>query len=424
MTWKNLRTIAGALVLLAGAAAAEDEERIRRLEESNRALEERNRSLEERVDKLESGDAGLAREAARLADEEGLGLAIERRHGIVRATLQIFGDVNAFYQSPDAPDRANVTLVFGGVNLFATAQVGDHLHVLNETVIKTHESSGMDSIEFDQERLYALWAFSDLLYLKFGLEHGPASRWNRLYHHGRWLETTIDRPILARFESAGGILPLHNTALEAGGKIRAAFGVFDYVFLVANGRGRTVDDPQKFSDRNDAKAFEGGVGFMPEAVDGLRIGFDARWDEIPPNPTDPLRVRPIRQLLVSGSIEFRGDRIEILAEFAWIEDEDDTGGDTFAHTAAYLQIAYRLRARWTPYFRFDMREMDAGDPYYAPSARDLDRWQVLLGIRFDVLPNVAIKFEFGAGRQETRESGGVIDEEGYLRGGVQVSWVF
>lgn len=422
------------LLLLALASApllAED------IEERMRALEERNRSLEERVRELEGGAAErtplpppepnerlLAEEADSYAKGEGIGLAMEKRNGIVRATLQLFGDVNAIYQSPDPGGRANTSFVFGGVNFFATAQVGDHVHILSETVVKTHEMPDQDEIEFDQERLYASWIFSDLLYLKFGLEHGPASRWNRIYHHGRWLETTVERPLLARFEGAGGILPLHNTGIEAGGRITAPFGIFEWVLLVANGRGPLASDPQKFSDRNDAKAIEGGFGFIPTGHEELRIGFDARWDEIPPDSADPARVRPITEILFSCSIEWRGDRIDIIAEYCHLVNEDQTSGSDFEHDAVYVQLSYRLRDRWTPYFRFDLRQMELGDPYFSPSGRDLDRWQLTFGVRFDVLENVAIKFEIGFGRQQSRLSGGAIDEVDYLRGGFQVSWVF
>ncbi|MGH7163364.1 MAG: hypothetical protein ACREID_07755, partial [Planctomycetota bacterium] len=382
---------------------------------------DRVQELEQRVKALEESREALRQEVERtLADEEALGLGIVLRRGKVQASVQLFGDVGFSYANPTPVDRGNSAFFFGGVNAFAAAQVGDHFQVLSETVIKTREEAAQDRIIFDQERLWGSWTFSDRLYVKLGLEHGPISRWNRLYHHGRWLELTIERPMLARFETAGGFLPLHNAALEIGGRFHTALGRLEYIALVGNGRGKTAEDAHKISDRNDGKAFELSLGFAPSCVDGLIVGFNVRVDDIPPDPAVPARARSIRELIGGGYVEYKSGRWDILAELVYVEDRDRTAGGEFGHHSGYLQIGYRMRDRWTGYTRIDYRRMDFGDPYFAPLDRDLDRWELLYGVRVEITPNAAVKFEIGFGEEELDTQ----DNRRYFRAGFQLSWVF
>ena len=212
----------GPMIADEGDAAGQPDAKTRRIEE----LERKNRRLESRVDALErtgsarkggsGGDGAADSDADEAAVAEGPGgeessqaMGMTARYRDVLATFQLFGDVDFRYQNPEPPDRANTYFTLGSVDIFVSAQIGQRFHVLSETNIVP---SG-DVIRFDQERLSGTWSFSDWLYAKLGVDHSAISRWNRLYHHGRWLETSIDRPFLAKFEGDDGILPLHNTGL-------------------------------------------------------------------------------------------------------------------------------------------------------------------------------------------------------------------
>ena len=406
-----------ALLLFAVAAAAEEGDRVDDLERRVEALEKDKQQAQQERDALKAEIENY------LAKEEGLGLAIVLRRGNVLATIQIFGDVGAGYRNPSPPGKGNSSFFLGQANLFATAQIGERIQVMSETVVKTSAGTASDSINFDQERLWLSYAFGDLLTIKLGLEHGPISRWNRIYHHGRWLEMSIERPFLAQFESSG-ILPLHNSGVEFSGRVRTDAGAVEYIFLVSNGRGRVATDPQKVFDRKDDKALEISISFVPTAVEGLRVGGGFRWDEIPPNPDDPARTGTFRQIIASAYVEFRRGPFEVIAEIAWVEDRDRATMTTFGHHLAYIQVAYHLDDRWTPYTRFDSRQMETGDPYYAPLGRDTDIWEWLLGLRHELADNAALKIEIAYGREDVANGGGGVRERGYIRFGVQISWVF
>lgn len=402
--------------LLAALAAAEDD--AKRLD----ALEKENAELRQRVDTLEGAQSATARDVEEAVDGLGLNMVVKR--GNVWGIFQIFGDTGISYASPELPNRGELFFFDGGIDLFFTARVGDHFQVLSETVFLTSIGATTDSSRFDQERLWGAWKFSDLFQLKLGLEHGPISRWNNLYHHGKWLELTVTRPFLARFEGDGGILPMHEAGVEARGAIPFAQGRLTYVFFLSNGRGPLVTDVEEFSDHNDAKAITAGLGFEPMGTHPLWVAVFVRWDEIPPNPGDPARVRSIGQIVTTFQVDYRGERIQVLSEVAFISDSDRTSSTDFDHVAGYIQIGYSVNDEWTPYFRFDIREMDTGDPYYSPVNRDLDVFEIVTGVRFDFIENAALKLEIGFGEREERDGTGAVGDQGYIRTGFQLSFVF
>jgi hypothetical protein len=404
------------VLLLAAFAVAEDD--ATRLD----ALEKENAELRQRVENLEGAEEATARDVEDTA--EGLGLNMVVKRGNVWGIFQLFGDTGLTYASPEIPNRGELFFFDGGIDLFFTARVGDHFQVLSETVFLTSIGTTSDSSKFDQERLWGAWKFSDLFQLKIGLEHGPISRWNNLYHHGKWLELTVTRPYLARFEGDGGILPMHEAGVEARGTAPFLKGRLSYVFFLSNGRGPLVTDVEEFSDHNDAKAITAGLGFEPAGEHPLWIGVFVRWDEIPPNPADPARVHSIGQLVTTLQIDYRGDRIQVLSEVAFIADSDRTSSTDFDHVAGYFQVGYSLNDEWTPYFRFDIRTMDQGDPYYSPVNRDLDIWEIVTGVRYDFIENAAIKLEIGFGERQERDGSGVVGDQGYIRVGFQLSFVF
>lgn len=408
------------LPLLACLATAQEEGENH--EERIQELERQNEELRGRLDGLEEADA--LEEDVEAYVEEGLGLNLVIQRGSTHGIFQIFGDVGVDYDNPEVPGRSNAFFSNGSIDFFLTARFGDHFHALSETVFLKGLGEPTDGSKFDQERLWGAWRFSDRFQIKLGLEHGPISRWNNLFHHGKWLELTIDRPLLASFEAGGGILPMHNAGVEFSGTIQSSKGRFNWIVIVSNGRGRVPTDTQEFSDRNDEKAVDLGVGFAPTSIENLWIGIVFRIDKMAPNPADPARLSPIREHIGSFQVDYRGEKIEILSEFVYIENMDRQSRMDYVHYATYFQLGYHLDDRWTPYTRFDFRDMDVGDPYFAPLNRDLDVWEWLVGVRFDFIGNAALKFEAGFGEREVRDGGGAVSTRGYTRIGLQLAFVF
>lgn len=377
-----------------------------------RKLLAKNEELEARVDAVENGQTQYA--------EAQQSYGLTGSYQDVRATFQLFGDTGFGYSDPRPNGFSSSSFTIGTIDAFVTAQMGDHLQVLSESVLS---SSTASESTFVQERLWGAWSIEDSLYAKVGLEHSPISRWSRRYHHGSWLEPTIARPLLASFEgSSTGFLPLHNSGLELGGHTALGEkGNLDYTVILSNGRGPTPDDKQKVGDRNDSKAVVAALGYSPQGS-SLHVGVAAQYDVIPPATSAVLALSDdIQQTIGSAFVELSLGGVELLAEVAQMQDETNFDGKAYNHLSWYLQALFPV-AQWTPYLRFDVKDMDESDPYLKQKNRDLDQWRQTLGVRNDFATNAALKFELGFGDRDERASNGTVNQESFVVVAFQLSW--
>lgn len=436
-----------ALVLVALAAALVDPatapaDQPTALERRVEQLERENRELRERLERLEkaqpvaapaatpspqpappvlAGEESPPPSGAELEEPVVPGLGLVAHYGSVRASFQLFGDVDFVYQNPALPEGANTAFVLGALDLFTTAQFGEHVQVLTE--LTGEGSSEENHLELELERLWAAYLLNDLLYLKLGREHSPVSRWNRLYHHGRWLWPSATQPLLAQFEDEEGILPIHQIGLEAGGRWASAAGDISYIGVVANGRAALPDEVPDFFDENDAKSFDLNLGWSPSPISHFAVGGDLHADEIPDLPSDPARQKQIRELIGSGYVQWSGGRFDVLGEFAYISHLARAQERTYGNYAGYLQAGYHI-GDWMPYLRFDGRDMALGDPYFKSDDTDLSGWDQVFGLRWDLTDNCAVKFEATTGRGQRRDANGVVSRGSLNRFVGQFAWVY
>jgi hypothetical protein len=390
----------------APASSADVLERLKRLEQENQ-------SLAERVGELERHDETQEAEAS----ESGGGLTAH--WGDLQLTLQLFGDYGFSYENPRSDGTAPASFQFGSVDFFFCGKIGESFRMLSETLIEAEQ----DAVTLDEERLYGAYDFNDALYAKLGLEHLPTCRWNRIYHHGKWLQLTIERPFMARFEDDGGILAAHYSGLELGGRQHTGAGMVEYAAIVSNGRGPVPTDRQRGADNHDSKAVDVELAWSPSWLEGLTVGANARDDLIPPNPGDPARARSEHEFEEGFFGQFERGPFSAIAEAAFLQHDDRTSNKTFNHRTHYVQVGWR-HGEWTPYARADWRLMAHGDPYYAPSGLDTDEWEATLGIRWDFVSQAAIKFEGRYGGVENDLSGGATRRVHVTTLAMQLSWYF
>src|SRR5262245_14686662 len=70
------------------------------------------------------------------------------------------------------------------------------------------------------ERMILRLDQSDRLKVSFGRYHTPVNWWNTAFHHGSWLQTTIQRPEMTQF--GGRFLPVHFVGALVEGTFPAA----------------------------------------------------------------------------------------------------------------------------------------------------------------------------------------------------------
>ena len=277
----------------------------------------------------------------------------------------------------------------GEVDLFTTAQISPRLTFLAEAALDTDNQATSESVAIDVERLLLQVRGNDYFNLDIGSYRTAIGFYNTAYLRGSWLQTAVTRPLLFTFEENGGFLPLHNVGLSANGAIPSGDLGLHYVVEVGSSRNYAQPGRTGF-DLEDNAAFNFALYSRPPSIPGLEIGFSAYRDRFSPLPNFDLS----RTIWTAHAV-YQAHRCEFLNE-AIFADFHRTGYGYADAPGFYSQLAYRVGAKWTPYFRYDYvniygnGSIGADAPQYVPWRRAQTG-----GIRFDLTESVALKFELG-----------------------------
>jgi hypothetical protein len=255
------------------------------------------------------------------------------------------------------------------------------------------------------ERMIVRFDHSDQLKASVGRYHTPINYWNTAFHHGQWLQTTITRPEMIQF--GGRVLPVHFVGGLVEGAVPAGGLNLNYKAGIGNGRGSVISRGGDAGDVNGDLAWLVNGFIKPDRLFGLQAG-GAFYDD---------RVRlssgaEFDEQIVSAHAVWQKETPEIIFEYAGVRHRDRATGVVAWTPAYYVQAAYRLpfgHEMWKPYFRFEHIDVDAADLMFA-GVPSLDA--TTLGVRWDVAPLAAIKFEY---RTWTRGPGTVRNQGGFFQ---------
>lgn len=320
--------------------------------------------------------------------------------------LKIRGFSDLLFKLKITKGEDTSTFALGEVDLFITSEISDRVNFLTEAVfypeIETDEPGYEleNHPDFELQRVTLKYSLSDLFNIAIGRMHTPLGYWNHAYHHGTWLQMTIFRPEIYRFEYVGGVLPVHSVGIQFYGT--EEFGAFDleYHLGVLNGRGKTIDEVQNFKDENASKAVSALLSLKPHFPEGLQLGTAIYFDRIPPDPPNLARTASIAERMVGGHLVYLSHQWVLLGELFKIDHSDRTSGNDFDTLGYYLQVGYRID-KVTPYYRYDFINFGDGDPYFIPSQTDISKHT--LGLRWDILTWNALKFEYSFTDQKDRD---------------------
>jgi len=237
------------------------------------------------------------------------------------------------------------------------------------------------------ERSILRYDFADYFKLSAGRYHTPMGYWNTAFHHGQWLQTSVNRPEMVKF--GGQFLPVHFVGLLAEGSLAQGALSLHYHAGVGNGRGANIARGGDAGDANAQRAWVVGVSLSPGTPRGLAFGAGVYGD----------RVRPavgasVNERMVGAFVAWTTERPEVIAEYMRSRHEQDAG-PTVTSKASYAQVAYRLPGAanaWKPYARYELVEVPAGDPLLGTLG--LNYRAALVGLRYDFAPVAALKAEY------------------------------
>jgi hypothetical protein len=237
------------------------------------------------------------------------------------------------------------------------------------------------------ERMILRLDHSDRLKVSFGRYHTPVNWWNTAFHHGSWLQTTIQRPEMVQF--GGRFLPVHFVGALVEGTFPAAQLNLSYQAGIGNGRGFVISRGGDAGDNNGRRAVVANLFSRPDKAYGLQFGGSVYLDTI-----SQTTGREFQEQIYAGHVAFTKEDPELIAEVAAVRHrEGSIAPPTWSH-AYYIQAAYRLpqfNRLWKPYYRFEHIGVNATDVVFA-DVPNLDG--STLGVRYDATTFAAIKLEY------------------------------
>jgi hypothetical protein len=305
-------------------------------------------------------------------------------HPAPTLVIRGFGDVNLVHRDDGTPGGFSL----GELDLFLTSELAPDLSVLAEIVLEPQEGT---TPEIEIERFAIRWSARDYFKLELGRMHTSLGYWNQAYHHGKWFQTTIERPIVYRWEHDGGVLPVHEVGIAAMGAIPLPGFSLEYNASVTNGRGPDPSEVQDFQDDDSHKAVNVWLGVGPRSQQALKLGGVFRADRIPGATNAEGQVGPVLEERIAGAfVAFTPRRGEALAEVLRVEHEATDTGQSWRTLGLYVQGALRV-GRFKPYYRYDYQDVAEGDPFYQSSGV-VERHT--LGLRYDPWSWAALKLEY------------------------------
>ena len=300
------------------------------------------------------------------------------------------------FNTSDFRSRENL-----GNDGFAKNQAAGHFHlnILNRFSIINELTStrkhGSAFLSFEVERLIARINYSDHFKLSLGRFHTPVGYWNSAFHHGGWLQTTVDRPIAMKFGSK--ILPIH----FVGGLLEGNVGSSNFSYRVGfgNARSNKINDVRNnFNSVYDRRAAIVGAAYRSTGRHRFEAGTGALFNKAVTGGG----LNKVDEAIFNGYFVLLSETPEIIAEYTHaLHDSDLSNGHV---NSVYGQLAYRLPfagAKFKPYFRVEYIDVSRNNPLLGSSKLDYDG--VLGGLRWDVLQNVALKAEVRNEKFEGRE---------------------
>ncbi len=273
------------------------------------------------------------------------------------------------------------------VDLLMTSALTKRISVLAETTFEAQEEGGFD---VEVERLLLKYRWSDALSVEAGRFLTGIGYWNTRYHHGEWLQTSIDRPEVLDFEDDTGLLPIHNVGVSVKGAFYTDTMRYDYTFEVANGRGPVPDASQVEFDANEQKAVNVAIGLEPAFLPGLRVGGGVYVDDIPENTDATLGSvhGHIDEQITNVYCAFTDIRWEMMGEYFWIDQEE--AGVSADSSGWYVQVG-RHFGNWTPYARVDAVTRSDLNTYFDDTD---DGFTHAFGVRYDLGKHVALTIAY------------------------------
>ncbi len=392
------------------------------------ATEAQISAQEERLNKLEkSVEQTAASTEQAVTDTNILGVPV---HGFLAV---------GYTKLPNKPNQPNTLNTKSGfqlanVDFYFAPNFGDQFKAIMELNMEYTEQG---ILTYDLERFEMGYTFNDMVNIWAGRFHTPFGEWNTAYHHGHYIQTSIDRPRFVAFEDQGGIMPSHTVGMMESGSARVNGGDrFSFDAFMGNGSrivqaddgnplGISLGNQLEFNpvgDSNGNMAVGGRVSYQINNT--LTLGAHALSEVIDTYDGNNVAQNSTKMNFYGGFYFLEWNDWESIGEFYQFKNKDLSGpnGDTGTHSswAGFAQVSYTFGNIWTPYGRVEKAMLDQTDNYFASLDSGRSYSRQVIGLRWDFNKSAALKFE----ADHTHELENGIPDDTYNRVRVQLNAKF
>ncbi|WP_394821800.1 hypothetical protein [Pendulispora albinea] len=332
-----------------------------------------------------------------------------------RYALNLFGDISLGAASRSEggikPDPAFAVGVF---DMLFNADLNDTLLATSEVTFQYEPGAPLAELE----RLHIRWKPTKAFFLEAGRFHTDIGYWNVAYHHGKWLQLSIERPRLLLLH--GGLLPVHWIGAQSGAHVPIGKANLSLIGSIGSARD-LIGNPSVTSHNTHGAAFSavnGGHVKLELAGIGaadLRLGVSGIYARIPAEDGFARPALPdqgIDEWIGNAYIAYPSVPLTFIAEGYLIEHRVSRGaiasrhpGETWRTYAAFAMLGYQI-GRVTPYLRGEYiankSNSNVRDPFYVPAESGhvanitLDVVEGTVGARIDTSMWSALKLEYRA----------------------------
>ena len=301
----------------------------------------------------------------------------------------LFGDVRYTTTEGDDPGFR-----IGQIVAHGNATLSERVVFFGELSLSDRGSGYVASME----RAILRYEFNDAFKVSAGRYHTPISYWNTAYHHGLWLQGSVDRPRAVTFGTP--FIPVHFVGAMAEGRIPNT--PVHYMGGFGNGRSSSGIGAQDSGDANAHRAVILSGSVQPTNLPGVRVGGGVYLDRVPDGGAGETDER-----ILSGHVVWNRGMLDVVAEYIDVSHEPAAGGGTLGSSAYYVHVGVRLSGAFedlTPYARWEDTDIAAADPVFGAALPDYEA--LVAGVRYDLASLAAIKGEY---RNETFGGGSALD---------------
>jgi hypothetical protein len=321
----------------------------------------------------------------------------------LRYSLNFFAEALAGVNS-NPPDNGKLAFGLGNFDVVITAELAPEITAIVEL---NFEVSTEGATTPDLERVILRYA-TPRWGIQMGRTHLQVGVWNNAYHHGGFVQPTIQRPRWMRFEDDEGILPIHLVGVESWANFSLPVGAMMALLAVGNGRGTVVDDIQTNKDANHAKSVLLRLEYATPGSDPTRMGIVGIYDRIAGanarlRPLFPNQ--PLNEVILNAFVARLGSPWLFVAELYAVLHP--VANNTFATLGGFGVVGYNIQ-RFTPYLQFEaVRAVGGVDPYFNNADVQLEpSIGGIAGVRFDLSSWTALKLEYRVEHRQLTNHGG------------------